>query len=122
MNDIENLINLIKHYEGKPELLATYLLIWDALKTDFKKRVINSDILKNKINKNRKISDIVNFNQKIFEYKEEKPVKNIKNKTDKIDINIEYNNRLQKYLLEEDYESAAILRDLMSKYNIKKNI
>jgi len=122
MNDIENLINLIKHYEGKPELLATYLVIWDALKTDFKKRVINSDILKNKINKNRKISDIVNFNQKIFEYKEEKPVKNIKNKTDKIDINIEYNNRLQKYLLEEDYESAAILRDLMSKYNIKKNI
>ena len=119
MGNIENLINLIKRYDGKPELLATYLLIWDALKSDFKKRVVNSDILKNNTtNKNRTISDIINFNQKIFEYKQE--VK--KTKTKKIDINIEYNNRLRDYLAEEDYESAALLRDLMVKYNINKNI
>ena len=120
MNDLKNLINLLKKFDGKPETLANYLILWDALKSDFKKRVINSEVLENldKVKKPRTINDIINNNQKLLDPKVE--VKKIKNK--KINVNEEYNKKLQEYLNLEDYESAALLRDLMLKHNIKKNI
>ncbi len=120
MSDLQNLINLIKRFEGKPETLANYLILWDALKLDFKKRVINSEFLEFLNDKSdrklRTINDILNHHQKILDPKEEKKRLKIK----KIDITEEYNSRLKEYLKSEDYESAALLRDLMVKHNIKK--
>lgn len=97
----ENLFKLLKIFNGYPHIFILFLLKHNALTEDFKNKLTKSTI-KDKPKRFQDIEKAMNFYSSLL-IEETKPV----------DKEIDWNRKLLKALMEQRYEDAAKIRDIM---------
>ena len=114
-NTHKNLISLLKLFKNRPYHLSKYLLDNDAFTEDFLNKIKISD----------KLSDISDISQSFKDINQMEDFYNslleTQNNINSNDLEINLNKKLNKLIIEEKYEEAAVLRDFMINKNIKKN-
>lgn len=121
-----NLVTLLKMFKNRPHHLAKYFIENSSLDKDFIRKIAENGKLKNLSNNEENMnpiyfSDINKMNDYYNSFVED--IENIlKNKTPN-EIELELNEKLDNFILNEKYEDAARLRDYMYRINInrKKN-
>jgi len=115
-NLYRNLVILLKMFKHRPFHLAKYLIENKVFTDDFINKIVNNDLeIKNSDKNFNSINKMNEFYNSLLE--EPKRIGEPKNKQD---IEKELNSKLESLLKEEKYEYAAILRDYMSRNNIKR--
>lgn len=123
---IQNLITLLTLFKDKPNLLAEYLMEFDALSDNFMDNISNNKELSKmweELDSSGEIEVPFFFNIEMMDryyrnlFKSDKKFKQMKNKKEE-ELIIE----LKKALLDEDYEKASKIRDyfLIKNINIQK--
>ena len=119
-----NLVTLLKMFKNRPHHLAKYFIENSSLDKDFIRKIAENGKLKNLSNKEEDMnpiyfSDINKMNDYYNSFVED--IENIlKNKTPN-EIELELNEKLDNFILDEKYEDAARLRDYMYRININRN-
>lgn len=117
----KNLITLLKVFENKPNLLAQYLLEYDILDDKMKKLLLDNKEL---FNLSKELDDSMEIKIPYFNTIEEieffysKFFNNINGTLSKESSEEIFNQQLKTYLINEEYEKAAKLRDYCMKNNI----
>lgn len=106
----ENLLKIIKIFNGHPHIFISFLLTHNALSNNFKHALSNSTIKQ----KPKKFHDM----EKAIEYYSALLI----DETNKPDNEDEWNAKLLKAVMSQKYEDAAEIRDLMKKKGIKIKI
>lgn len=109
MEDITNIVNLIRLFKNRHHHLVKFLIENNAFNQNFIEKVVNNDRL-SQINEFKTFHDIGEMND-YFESL-------INDGTGDYHNNI--NDKLDKLIREEKYEDAARIRDYMIKNNIKR--
>ena len=116
-----NLVILLKMFKNRPYHLAKYLIENSALTNEFIKKVSENTKLSEEENKSKQpvyFLDIGKMNDHYSSFTDE--IKLLEGGKSLFEIEIELNEKLNKFLLEEKYEDAARLRDYMTKNKIKR--
>jgi hypothetical protein len=121
----KNLITLLKLFKNRPYHLAKFLIENSALNDKFINNVLNNSQLDNisekeSMNKNSEInflsiSEMNDFYDSLIDDRE------FLNKSRK-DLEIELNEKLDKLIIQEKFEEAAYIRDIMKNKNIKRKL
>jgi excinuclease UvrABC helicase subunit UvrB len=118
------LVLLFKIFNNRPYHLAKYLIENSALNQDFVKKILNSDKLKDLLDRNSKsvsnlyfvdISQMNEFYNSFIEDTKQKP-----NEKDIEYLTKELNEKLNDCIKNEKYEDAARIRDYMIVNGIKR--
>ena len=110
----DSLINLLMMFKNRPHHLAKYLIDNKSLSKSFIKKISSSNI-EDKNFDNIIFEDISHLNDyfnSLFDNE----------KKNQEELKEELNKKMDKLLSEEKYEEAILLRDYMTKNNIKRNI
>jgi hypothetical protein len=116
-----NLVILLKMFKNRPYHLAKYLIENSALTNEFIKKVSENSKLSEEENKSKQpiyFLDIGKMNDYYSSFTDE--IKLLESGKSLFEIEMELNEKLNKFLLEEKYEDAARLRDYMVKNKIKR--
>jgi hypothetical protein len=116
-----NLVILLKMFKNRPYHLAKYLIENSALTNEFIKKVSENSKLSEEENKSKQpiyFLDIGKMNDYYSSFTDE--IKLLESGKSLFEIEMELNEKLNKFLLEEKYEDAARLRDYMTKNKIKR--
>lgn len=116
-----NLVILLKMFKNRPYHLAKYLIENSALTNEFIKKVSENSKLSEEENKSKQpiyFLDIGKMNDYYSSFTDE--IKLLESGKSLFEIEMELNEKLNKFLLEEKYEDAARLRDYMAKNKIKR--
>ena len=116
-----NLVILLKMFKNRPYHLAKYLIENSAFTNEFIKKVSENTKLSEEENKSKQpvyFLDIGKMNDHYSSFTDE--IKLLEGGKSLFEIEIELNEKLNKFLLEEKYEDAARLRDYMAKNKIKR--
>jgi len=116
-----NLVILLKMFKNRPYHLAKYLIENSALTNEFIKKVSENSKLSEEENKSKQpiyFLDIGKMNDHYSSFTDE--IKLLESGKSLFEIEMELNEKLNKFLLEEKYEDAARLRDYMTKNKIKR--
>ena len=116
-----NLVILLKMFKNRPYHLAKYLIENSAFTNEFIKKVSENTKLSEEENKSKQpvyFLDIGKMNDHYSSFTDE--IKLLEGGKSLFEIEIELNEKLNKFLLEEKYEDAARLRDYMTKNKIKR--
>ncbi len=119
-----NLVTLLKMFKNRPHHLAKYFIENSSLDKDFIRKISENGKLKHLSNKEDEMkpiyfTDINKMNDYYNSFVED--IENIlKNKTPN-EIELELNEKLDNFILDEKYEDAARLRDYMYRININRN-
>jgi hypothetical protein len=116
-----NLVILLKMFKNRPYHLAKYLIENSALTNEFIKKVSENSKLSEEENKSKQpiyFLDIGKMNDHYSSFTDE--IKLLESGKSLFEIEMELNEKLNKFLLEEKYEDAARLRDYMAKNKIKR--
>jgi hypothetical protein len=116
-----NLVILLKMFKNRPYHLAKYLIENSAFTNEFIKKVSENTKLSEEENKSKQpvyFLDIGKMNDHYSSFTDE--IKLLEGGKSLFEIEIELNEKLNKFLLEEKYEDAVRLRDYMTKNKIKR--
>ena len=116
-----NLVILLKMFKNRPYHLAKYLIENSALTNEFIKKVSENSKLSEEENKSKQpiyFLDIGKMNDYYSSFTDE--IKLLESGKSLFEIEMELNEKLNKFLLVEKYEDAARLRDYMTKNKIKR--
>jgi len=119
-----NLVILLKMFKNRPYHLAKYLIENSALSKDFIKKVSENGKLTNLSEEDDKpkspiyFLDIGKMNDYYSSFTDE--IKLLEKGKTPEEIESDFNERLNKLLMEEKYEDAARVRDYMAKNKIKR--
>jgi len=119
-----NLVILLKMFKNRPYHLAKYLIENSAFSNDFIKTVVENAKLNNLSEEDNQTKqslyflDIGKMNDHYSSFTDE--IKLLERGKNAMEIEIELNEKLDKLLLDEKYESAAKVRDYMVKNKIKR--
>jgi hypothetical protein len=108
-------------FKNRPYHLAKYLIENSALTNEFIKKVSENSKLSEEENKSKQpiyFLDIGKMNDHYSSFTDE--IKLLESGKSLFEIEMELNEKLNKFLLEEKYEDAARLRDYMAKNKIKR--
>lgn len=118
-NTYNNIITFLKLFKNRPYHLAKYLLDNNALNSDFIKNINNSDKLKQLSSSEDLMINFNSIEQMEDFYHSLINLEDSNNKTIE-EIENDLNLKLSEFIKNEDYESAANLRDYMKRKKIKK--
>jgi len=134
-NLYRNLVILLKIFKNRPNHLAKYLIDNTAFTDNFSENLTKSDKLNTFDAKDTEsyFTEPINLDTPYFsnydqmkDYYNDMIIQEMKHLKNYSEIEDELNNKLSRYLFEENYEDASKLRDYMKRnniiINIKKNI
>lgn len=120
-----NLVNLLKMFKNRPYHLAKYLIENSAFSKDFIKKVSENGKLTNlsedsdeKAKQPIYFLDIGKMNDHYNTFTDE--IKLLERGKTPLEIESDFNEKLNKLLFDEKYEEAARVRDYMEKNKIKR--
>lgn len=118
-----NLLVVLKLFQNRPHHLTKFLIENKALNLDFLNKISESDKLSDMaLNgiKDKYLNFTSIFEMKTYYLSLIDDLENLKGKKTREELSIELNEKLQKSIMDEDYEESARIRDYMRINGINK--